>query len=381
MKAGLREGWPRLAPAALAILALVLGGDWISLAPNRLLPGPPLPAVAVLPAWAFLAIPLLVAALPARRWAGASASAATLVLLAASGVAAAALLEGQSAAARATLGSAAWLGASAAVALALWPPGSGTGHQGRGRVLAALLLCLGLAGLVLSGVLDHLSLMVEYRARQAAVHQAFLRHLWLSILALVLALLLAAAFTLAGLASRRLAVGLDTLLGAVQVVPAIAMFGLLVPALALLLAAWPALRGAGLGAIGPTPALIGVALYLALPLLRALRTCLTATDPAVVQAATALGMGRWRVLAWVRVPLGVPHLVGGLRVAMVQSIGLITLGGLVGAGGLGALVFEGMSQFAADLILLGALPVVALALVADAALARAAPTTPEGARA
>jgi osmoprotectant transport system permease protein len=56
-------------------------------------------------------------------------------------------------------------------------------------------------------------------------------------------------------------------------------------------------------------------------------------------------------------------------VAAVQSIGLMTLGGLIGAGGLGAVVFEGMSQLAADLILLGALPIVALALIADAGLA------------
>jgi osmoprotectant transport system permease protein len=379
MKNVLREGWPRLVPAALALAALGLGGDWLSLAPNRLLPGAPRPAFVVLPGWAFLAMPLLLAALPARRWAGASAAMAALVLLAASGMAATSLLEGQASAARATLGSAAWVGLSAALALALWPVGAGADRQGRGRVPAAMLLGGGLVALVLSGALDGLSLMVEYHARQAAVHDAFLRHLWLSLLALVLAFLLALTFTLAGLASRRLAVGLDTLLGAVQVVPAIAMFGLLVPALALLLAAWPGLRGLGLGAIGPTPALIGVALYLALPLLRALRTGLTATDPAVVRAAIALGMGPWRVLAWVRAPLGVPHLVGGLRVATVQSIGLITLGGLVGAGGLGALVFEGMSQFAADLILLGALPVVALALAADAALAHAAPTAPEGA--
>ena len=66
-----------------------------------------------------------------------------------------------------------------------------------------------------------------------------------------------------------------------------------------------------------------------------------------------------------------PILVGALRVAAVQSIGLVTLGGLIGAGGLGAVVFEGMSQFAADLILLGACPIVALALAADAAMAAA----------
>ncbi len=355
------DTWPRLLPAGLALLALALGGDFLSLAPNRLIPGAPLPAVQVLPPWAFLAVPLLLAGAAPWRGAPLAAAAALLVLLAGSGVAALGLLEGRPPAARATLGSAAWLCLGATALLAFWP--------GLPRLAAAAALAAGLAALVLTGALDGLSLMVEFRARQAAVGAALATHLWLSLAALGLALGLAGAMTLAGLASRRLAEGFDTLLGGVQVVPAIALFGLLVPALSALLGAFPALRAAGLGAIGATPALIGIALYLSLPLLRALRTGLTATDPAVLQAATALGMGRGRVLAWVRLPLGLPHFLAGLRVASVQAIGLVTLGGLVGAGGLGALVFEGMAQFATDLILLGALPVVALALLVDGALA------------
>ena len=90
-----------------------------------------------------------------------------------------------------------------------------------------------------------------------------------------------------------------------------------------------------------------------------------------------MGMGPSRIALEVRLPLGMPVFAAGLRVAIVQGIGLVTLGGLVGAGGLGALVFEGLAQFAPDLILLGAAPVVALAVVADvgvAGLARARET-------
>ena len=138
-------------------------------------------------------------------------------------------------------------------------------------------------------------------------------------------------------------------LATVQVIPALALFGLLIPVLAALLSAVPALRSLGLGAIGPAPALIGVAVYLALPLLRGLVTGLRATDPAVVEAAQAMGMTELRITLEVRIPLGLPILMSALRVAAVQSIGLMTLGGLIGAGGLGAVVFEGMSQLAADL--------------------------------
>ena len=155
---------------------------------------------------------------------------------------------------------------------------------------------------------------------------------------------------------------------AVQVTPSIALFGLLIPLLAGLLSVAPSLRSFGLGAIGPAPAVIGAAIYIALPLLRGLVGGLRAADPAAIEAARALGFSEARTTLEIRIPLSLPILVGALRVAIVQSIGLVTLGGLIGAGGLGALVFEGMAQFAADLIVLGALPIVGLALAADLGL-------------
>jgi osmoprotectant transport system permease protein len=347
----------------VALAALLMGGGFLSVAPNRLLPGAPLAAAAVLPIWAWLAVPLLMAAALPGRLAAPAAAFALLLLLAGTGVAASALLEGRPPAARAMLGGAFWSAAAAAAVLALWP-------RAARRGVAAVLLAGGGAALLATGTLDALSLVVEYRARAEAVWRALGEHLWLSLAALVLAFLLATPLALASMASRRLASAADGALAAVQVVPALALFGLLVPLLSLLLTALPALRAAGLGAIGATPALIAIALYLALPLFRALRTALGETDPAALEAARALGLGPWRMLAWVRLPLGAPHLLAGLRVAAVQAIGLVTLGGLIGAGGLGALVFEGMAQFATDLILLGALPVVLLALAADAALGR-----------
>ena len=78
-----------------------------------------------------------------------------------------------------------------------------------------------------------------------------------------------------------------------------------------------------------------------------------------------MGMTEARIAWEIRIPLGLSLVIAGFRTAVVQSIGLTTLAGLIGAGGLGAVVFEGMAQFASDLILLGALPIVALALFAD----------------
>ena len=81
-----------------------------------------------------------------------------------------------------------------------------------------------------------------------------------------------------------------------------------------------------------------------------------------------MGMPERRIAWEVRLPLGLPVFVAGLRVATVQAIGLVTLGGLIGAGGLGALVFEGMAQFAPDLIILGSAPVIAFAILSDLGL-------------
>jgi osmoprotectant transport system permease protein len=95
---------------------------------------------------------------------------------------------------------------------------------------------------------------------------------------------------------------------------------------------------------------------------------LRAADPATIDAAAAIGLTRRQILLGVRLPLGAPILVAALRVASVQSIGLATLGALVGAGGLGSMVFDGMAQFAPDLILLGALPVIGLSLIVERGL-------------
>ena len=197
---------------------------------------------------------------------------------------------------------------------------------------------------------------------------ALARHLALSLASLGLAAAFAVPLGWWAFRSPRAEAAIGGVLNGAQVVPALALFGLLIPLLSALLGAAPFLRAAGLEAIGVAPALIAVAVYAALPLWRAVVSGLGAADPAAVASARAMGMGEARIAAEVRVPLGLPVFAGGLRVAAVQCIGLATLGGLVGAGGLGAVVFEGMAQFAADLILLGALPIVALALVADALL-------------
>lgn len=351
------------------------GGGWLSVAPNRLLPGEALPATAALGPSAHAVAAALLAYLtltaredspePARSFRFALLAGLLVALAILTGLSAARLLEGQPPSARCMVGAGFWT-VVGAVAVALVDEARAL----RPARVAAIVL-LGLASLALArraGAFETLSIMVEYRARADLFHAALLRHLSLSAAALALALLVS--IPLGWVAFRRpsLRGAVEAVLNGVQVVPAVALFGLLVSLLSLALAAWPSLRALGLAAIGPTPAVIAVAAYLMLPLTRAMATGLSAADPAAVEAARGMGMSERRIAFEVRLPLGLPVFVAGLRVAAVQAIGLTTLGGLIGAGGLGAIVFEGMAQFASDLIILGSAPIVALAMLADLVL-------------
>ncbi|MGG5886551.1 ABC transporter permease subunit [Falsiroseomonas sp. HC035] len=360
-------------PAAVAgrglLALLVLAGlllPWLTVSPNRLLPGAPLggfSATGWAGAVALAALALAVLPRVPPMIGAVLAVSAAILLLWATGDAAGRALEGMAPAARAGLGGGFWVALVAALVLAA---SRAAALPLAGRAGLAVLGLGGLATLWLGGVFEPLSLMVEYRARQDAVHAALLRHVALAGGALLLALLVAVPLAWAGFRRPGAAGPVGAVLGAIQVVPAIALFAALIPLLAALLALAPALRGLGLGAIGPAPAVIATAGYLALPLWRAVLGGLVSANPAAVAAARAMGMTEGGITREVRLPLALPVFAGGLRVAVVQAIGLVTLGGLVGAGGLGALVFEGLAQFATDLMLLGALPIVLLALVADA---------------
>ena len=364
----------RLALVAIAVGGLYLG-TWVSVAPNRLLPGEAVAAVRLFDPWAHVAVLTLLLYVATSAWAARAEVAVSLrfglllgLLVAAlilTGLAGLELLEGRPDSARCMVGAGFWAFAGS-VALLLLDDASALRPARIAVIMLAAVAVLAIARR--SGVFDALSIFVEYRARADIFQEALTRHLWLSFSALALAL--AVSIPLGWAAFRRplLRATIDAGLSAIQVVPAVALLGLLVSLLSLALGAWPALRGLGLAAIGPTPALIGVAAYLALPLTRGVASGLGAADPALIETAQGMGMREGRIAWEVRLPLGLPVFIAGLRVATVQSIGLVTLGGLIGAGGFGALVFEGMAQFAPDLIILGSAPVVAIAVLADLSL-------------
>ncbi|MFM9904775.1 MAG: ABC transporter permease/substrate-binding protein [Pyrinomonadaceae bacterium] len=140
-----------------------------------------------------------------------------------------------------------------------------------------------------------------------------------------------------------------------QTVPSLALFGLLIPI-------------PFIGGIGARTAIIALALYALLPVIRNTVTGILGIDPKINEAAVAMGMTGWQRLKMVELPLAMPVILTGIRVAVVISIGVATVAAAVGAGGLGTYIFRGLRQNDNNLLLAGASASALLALLCDFAL-------------
>ncbi len=140
-----------------------------------------------------------------------------------------------------------------------------------------------------------------------------------------------------------------------QTVPSLALFGLLIPV-------------PFIGGIGARTAIIALAFYALLPVIRNTVTGIMGIDPRVTEAADAMGMTPWQRLRIVELPLAMPVILTGVRVAVVISVGVATVAAAVGAGGLGTYIFRGLRQNDNSLLLAGAIASAILALLCDFAL-------------
>ncbi|NVM77730.1 osmoprotectant transport system permease protein [Duganella sp. SG902] len=197
---------------------------------------------------------------------------------------------------------------------------------------------------------QHLGVVMEYRMASDVFYEELLRHLLLVATALPPAMLIGAAIGLAAARGKTLESVLLGAVGLLQTIPSIALFGLLLPVL-------------GLGA---RPAILAMVLYGLWPVVVHTHTGLTSVPPAMLDAARGVGMSAWQKFWRVELPLAAPFFIEGVRGAMLMLIGLATVAVLVNAGGLGYFLLRGTEQAVPDLVLLGSLPVVALAFGADA---------------
>ena len=241
----------------------------------------------------------------------------------------------------------------------------GAGRKARSAVTAAVLLAV--CAMLAAGGGDELSIMKEYANRSEVFLGAIVRHLQIVLLTMAFALGVGLPLGWAACKSAALGRWLFPLLNIVQTIPSIAMFGLLMAPLAVLALAWPALGRAGISGVGLAPAVMALTLYALLPVVRATLAGLQQVSTAVVDAASGMGMSRTQIFWRVEAPLALPVVLAGVRTATIQAVGLAAVTALIGAGGLGSIMFEGLFSAAQDTVLLGVLPIIALGVLADAA--------------
>ncbi|MFS4429490.1 ABC transporter permease/substrate-binding protein [Chryseobacterium sp. S90] len=179
------------------------------------------------------------------------------------------------------------------------------------------------------------------------------QHLGLTFLSLFLAIMIGVPLGILIARKTNLSGSVLGIAGILQTIPSIALLGFMIPAFG----------------IGATPAIVALLIYALLPIIRNTYTGITEVDPAVTEAAKAMGMNRRQLLFKVQLPLAMPVIIAGIRTAAVINVGVATLASFVAAGGLGEFIFGGISLNNTNMILAGAIPAALLAVLLDQTIA------------
>ncbi len=362
-------------PLLVVIAALAgAGAGFITVAPNRLTSGtgtvlanctpPLLTAALTVIGVALFGVGFALVRRGTHYLTTVLAGTALVATLAAAGRAAAVLAVGASATTTISLGGGFWV-IFACAALALIDALRRAEIGATTQLLVAVLAVAAFIAMADAGLFDALSLAREYAGRREVFAAAVIRHVELVVAAIVPALLIGVPLAVLAQRRPRLEAPLFTTLNLVQTVPSIALFGLLIEPLSGLASAVPVLGRLGVGGVGPAPAIIALTLYGLLPIARNTLAGLAGVSPAALDAGRGMGMTPGQLFRRLEIPLALPVLLAGLRIVLVQTIGLAVVAALIGAGGLGTFVFDGLGQYATDLVLLGALPAIAMALAVD----------------
>lgn len=174
-------------------------------------------------------------------------------------------------------------------------------------------------------------------------------HIQLTLVALLIGNLIALPLGILLTRKRKMAEMVIGITSVFQTIPSLALLGFMIP-----------FFGIGFG-----PAIIALSIYGLLPILRNTYTGITGVNQAIVDAGRGMGMTSWQVLFMIEIPLALPTIMAGIRTATVMVIGVATLAALIGAGGLGDLIFRGIAMASQELILAGAIPAALLAILFD----------------
>jgi osmoprotectant transport system permease protein len=225
-----------------------------------------------------------------------------------------------------------------------------------------------IAAILWSGLWNDLSVLREYANRADSFWREAGTHLLLALGSLLAATIVGIPLGIVCDRVLPLRAVILNVLNAVQTIPSIALFGLLIAPLAWIAASVPGAAALGIAGIGIAPAMLALFLYSLLPVVANTVAGLDGVAPETEEAARGMGMTGMQRLLQIELPLAFPVILTGIRIVLVQNIGLATVAALIGGGGFGVFVFQGVGQTAMDLVLLGAVPTVALAFAAGAIL-------------
>ncbi|MDF0725816.1 ABC transporter permease [Cytobacillus sp. S13-E01] len=210
-----------------------------------------------------------------------------------------------------------------------------------------------------------MELLNTFISRKEDIWIAFLEHIFLAGIAMILAIAIAVPLGIILTRNKKIAESVIGVAAIIQTVPSLALLGFMLP----------------IFGIGKGPAIIALTLYALLPILRNTYTGIIGVDPSLVDAGKGMGMTSRQILFMVELPLTLPILMAGIRTATVLTIGVAALATFIGAGGLGDLITRGLNVMDKNLILAGAIPAAILAIVFDIGLKKLEnKVTPKGLR-
>ncbi|KQS81250.1 ABC transporter permease [Rhizobium sp. Leaf384] len=221
-----------------------------------------------------------------------------------------------------------------------------------------------LAVIFASGRWDALSLLKEYAGRADVFWTEAGKHVTLALGSLIASVVVGLPLGILCHRVRPLRAAVLNILNLIQTIPSIALFGILIAPLGWISIHVPGAYAIGVRGIGAAPAFVALFLYSLLPVVANTVVGLAGVPREANEAARGLGMTGAQRLLRVEFPLALPVILTGIRIVLVQNIGLATIAALIGGGGFGVFVFQGIGQTAMDLVLLGAVPTVLLAFAA-----------------
>lgn len=243
--------------------------------------------------------------------------------------------------------------------------------SGRSRGAGLLVMAASITIVFIGGMSPNLSLYKEYLNRRATFSIEIANHLKLALISAFAAILPGVLLGYLCHANRRARALVLGFINFIQVLPTLSLLGIIMLPLTSLARSFPLLQELGIRGIGFTPAFIALGLYCLFPITMNTMAGFSNIDQRVLFGASAMGMTPSQVFVKVKLPLAFPVIFSGIRTAITQNVGNATIAGLVGGGGMGTLIFLGLSQAAYDLVLLGSLPVILMALLLDGALVAA----------